>query len=75
MPRTDDDWRVARGQLEPLDTLCALIEGAEGPVRAEVVCTVQSPRGVLPIHAITMGNPDPRVSAIGVSCSCTTSTA
>ena len=62
----DDDMEVARGWLQPLDELRDLIELGGDCAQATVVCTIPSARGRLPMHAITMGNPDPRVPAIGV---------
>ena len=52
-------------RLPELDTLERLIGNAPRGVEVRTVCQVESGGGLLPVHAISLGNPDRTVPAIG----------
>ena len=56
---------MTRPELPLLSELEHLIRRAAGHVDAQVVCEAEAGHARLPVYAITLGNPDPAVPAIG----------
>ena len=57
---------MVRGpRLFELEALERVLERGAPWLHGEVACTVDLPGGALPLHAITLGNPDPALPAAG----------
>ncbi len=51
-------------RLPELDELDRVVDAGGTRLQCEVVCRVADPDGELPVHAITLGNPDPLLPAV-----------
>jgi len=52
-------------ELPELAALIRIVELGAGHLECREVCSVELPQGRYPVHAITLGNPDPAVPAVG----------
>jgi hypothetical protein len=53
------------GSLRELDELLQLVDAGAGHLVCREVCRVTTDEHAFPVHAVTLGNPDPEVPAVG----------